>query len=255
MARKNKKEAPPPPPKKQDEVACEEGLPPWLATFADLMSLLLCFFVLLLSFAQQDVSKFRTLMGSIKEAFGVQIKREEAQYAAFSPEKFERKDVELNEDNKMLLGMVLQLKKIMVDDPDLKETVEITTDDKGVIMRVPNTSLFDKGTAQLRPNADKVLARIITFLKEHNFDLVVRGHTDDRFESSVDALPSNWELSSARAGAALRYLIEKGGIKPSRLKAVGYSDSQPLLPNNTDQNRFVNNRMEFYFHRPMVQSW
>jgi len=253
MAKKPKKTAPPPP--RRDDTPCEEGLPPWLATFADMMSLLLCFFVLLLSFANQDVTKFRTLMGSIKDAFGIQIKRDEAEFAAFSPSKYERKDVELNEDNKMLLGMVLQLKKLMVDDPELKETAEISTDDHGVIMRIPNNMIFKKGTAQVLPGADKVFSKVITFLKEHNFDLVVRGHTDDRLSATNEAYPTNWELSSARAGAALRYIIEKGGIKPSRLKAVGYADSQPLVPNTSDDNRFINNRTEFYFHRPAVKSW
>lgn len=254
MAKKQKKQAPPPPCKK-DETICEEGLPPWLATFADMMSLLLCFFVLLLSFANQDITKFRTLMGSIKDAFGVQIKRDEAEFAAFSPSKYERKDVELNEDNKMLLGMVLQLKKLIVDDPELKEAAEITSDDHGVIMRIPNSLIFRPGTAQFADTAPEVFTKIITFLKEHNFDLVVRGHTDDRFNQPSEVYPSNWELSSARAGAALRYIIEKGGIQPSRLKAVGYSDSQPLVPNTSDDNRFLNNRAEFYFHRPSINSW
>lgn len=255
MAKKPKKDAPKgPPPKKPDDTPCEEGLPLWLATFADMMSLLLCFFVLLLSFANQDVTKFRTLMGSIKDAFGVQIKRPDAEFAAFSPSKFERKDVELDEQNKMLLGMVLQLKKLIIDDPELKESTEITADDRGVIMRIPNNLIFKPGTAQFQPTADKIFSKIIVFLKEHNFNLVVRGHTDDRFSQKDSNYPSNWELSSARAGAALRYIIEKGNIPPSRLKAVGYSDSQPIVPNNSDPNRLLNSRTEFYFHRPNIDS-
>ncbi len=225
-----------------------------MATFADMMSLLLCFFVLLLSFANQDITKFRTLMGSIKDAFGVQVQRKEAEFAAFSPSQFERKDVELSEDNKVLLGMVLQLKKLVVDDPELKKIADITTDDKGVIMRVPNSQLFDPATPRLSKTSDVVLNKVIAFLKEHNFDLVVRGHTDDKdVESTI--YPSNWELSSARAGAILRYIITKGEIQASRLKAVGYADSQPIVPNNTQTNRFLNNRTEFYFHRPSTSSW
>ncbi len=254
MARK-KKEAPPPIPKKQAEAPpAEEGLPGWMATFADMMSLLLCFFILLLSFANQDISKFRTLMGSIKDAFGVQVKRPEADFAAFSPSQFERKDVELDEQNKMLLGMVLQLKKLIVEDTELKKSTDITTDDQGVIMRVPNSTLFDTGTPRLTKNSDAVLSKVITFLKENNLDLVVRGHSDDQPVDST-AYPSNWELSSARSGALLRHIIAQGEIKPSRLKAVGYADSQPLVPNNTTTNRFINNRTEFYFHKPSANTW
>ncbi len=255
MAKKKKEAAPPPPPKKGDDKPCEEGLPLWMATFGDMMSLLLCFFVLLLSFANQDITKFRTLMGSIQNAFGVQTKRPDAEFAAFSPSRFERKDVELSEDNRVLLGMVLQLKKLVVDDPELKETSEIASDDQGVVMRVPNGLVFEQGKAIIKPDAAKVLDKVIAFLKEHNFDLVVRGHTDDRLASKDPSFPSNWELTSARAGAALHYIIQKGGIQPSRLKAVGYADSQPLVPNTSDANRFMNNRIEFYFHRPNISSW
>ncbi len=254
MARK-KKEAPPPPPKKRDDAPrVEEGLPGWMATFADMMTLLLCFFVLLLSFANQDITKFRTLMGSIKDAFGVQVKRPDAEFAAFSPSQFERKDVELDEQNKMLLGMVLQLKKIVVEDPELSKSADITTDDQGVIMRVPNSIMFDPGTPRLAKSSAPVLSKVITFLKENNLDLVVRGHTDDQPVDST-LYPSNWELSSARSGALLRQIITEGEIKSTRLKAVGYADSQPLVPNNTQTNRFVNNRTEFYFHRPSVNTW
>ena len=84
-----------------DEPPVEEGLPAWMATFADLVTLLLCFFVLLLSFAQQDANKFKTLAGSIKNAFGIQIKRKTANFAAFSPERYERSDVTLEKEDKM----------------------------------------------------------------------------------------------------------------------------------------------------------
>ena len=89
----------------------------------------------------------------------------------------------------------------------------------------------------------------VSLLKEHNFNLVVRGHSDNQaFKNNI--FPSNWELTSSRAAACLRYVLEKGGIPATRLKAVGFADSQPLLPNNSAANQMVNRRMEFYFHRP-----
>ncbi|AGW12044.1 OmpA family protein [Megalodesulfovibrio gigas] len=242
-----------PPPKKCAEQECEEGLPPWLATFADLATNMLCFFVLLLSFAQMDVQKFKDMIGSIKEAFGVQTRRPDAPYSAFSPSKLERKEVKMTQDDRAMLGMVVQLNTLL-DDDDLKKSTKVTTDDVGVIMRVDNDALFEPGTATLKPGADKALAKVIAILKEHNYDLVVRGHTDDR-PTSNNLYPSNWELSSARAATALRSIIEKGDIRSSRLKAVGYADSQPLLPNNSDENRQTNRRTEFFFHRPGDRSW
>lgn len=239
---------------RKEECKCPDGLPGWLATFADLMSLLLTFFVLLLSFSNQDVQKFRDMMGSIKDAFGVQIQRKQADYIAFSPTRYERKDIKLDKDTKVLLGMVLKLKAVLDEDEFLKKNVEVTSDDNGVLIRVGSGVMFDPGGAVLKPKAYPILNEVIKILKENNFDLVVRGHTDDRPVRSKK-FPSNWELSAARAAAAVRYIIQKGGINPSRIKAVGYADTRPLVPNTSEANRALNRRVEFYFHRPQVESW
>lgn len=251
MARK--KPAPPPKKKKSNEPPTEEGLPIWMATFADMMTLLLCFFVLLLSFAQQDVSKFKTLMGSIKEAFGIQIEREDAPFAAFSPSKYERKEVELEQNEKAVLGMVLQMKQLSKK-LDLDDSMSITTEDDGVIMRVPNDEIFEPGSVELKPDADKYFASVLRILEDHNYNVVVRGNTDNS-PAPGNIYPTNWELSSARAAAALRRIMEKGGISSGRLKAVGYADTLPLLPNTTQENRQANNRIEFFFHHPDKRSW
>ncbi len=238
---------------KQEECRCEEGLPGWLATFADLMSLLLTFFVLLLSFSNQDVQKFRDMMGSIKDAFGVQVQRKQADYIAFSPSQFERKDIKIDQDTRMLLGMVLKLKAVLEENKLLKKNVDVTSDDNGVLIRVSSGVMFKPGSAVLKPEAYPVLNEVIKLLKENNFDVIVRGHTDDTPAGAN--FPSNWELSAARAAAALRYIVEKGGINPSRLKAVGYADTRPLVPNTSPSNRALNRRVEFYFHRPQVEGW
>ncbi len=248
-----KKQALPPPKKKSNEPPVEEGLPLWMATFADMVTLLLCFFVLLLSFANQDITKFKTLMGSIKDAFGVQIERPDAPYAAFSPTKFDRPEIKLEQQEQATLAMVQQLKSL-TETLDLTKSAKITTDDEGVIMRVPNDELFLPGTAELKPTAQQYFQAVLRILEDHNYNIVVRGHTDDTPASGA-LYPSNWELSSARAASALRALIEQGGVPPTRLKAVGYANSLPLVPNNTELNRAVNRRTEFFFHRPDTRSW
>jgi chemotaxis protein MotB len=232
----------------------EEGLPAWVATFGDLMSLMLTFFVLMLSFANMDIQKYQDMMGSIKDAFGVQVKRKQADYVAFSPSKMERKEVELDQENRVLLGMVMRLKALIKDDEKLRRNVDVSPDDQGVLVRVSNSFLFDPGSAKLKKEAKKALSKIIATLKEHNFDLVIRGHTDNTPVIS-EIYPSNWELSAARAATALRYIAKKGGISTTRLKAVGYADTRPLVPNNSDKNRARNRRVEFYFHRPEVKGW
>ncbi|MCT4627911.1 flagellar motor protein MotB [Halodesulfovibrio sp.] len=236
------------------EPPAEEGLPLWMATFADLVTLLLCFFVLLLSFAQQDANKFKTLAGSVKNAFGIQVKRKTAIYAAFSPTKFERSDVKLKKDDQIILGMVLEVKSYMLDDPALQKVATVTSDSKGLVLRIPVNSFFAPGSAVMKPGSEQLLNGPIDVLKKHTVNMVVRGHTSNTQEGS-SAYPTNWELSSARAAALLRAIMNKSGLSSTRLKAVGYADSRPLLPNTSEPNRALNNRMEFYIHRPEDKSW
>lgn len=236
------------------EPPAEEGLPAWMATFADLVTLLMCFFVLLLSFANQDLANFRTLMGSIKDAFGVQTKRPEATFAAYSPTRLEKKGVKLDSEQKVVLDLTMQLRALMEEDTELKRSTGVSAEREGVLVRVETGYLFDKGKAELSPQASKMLSKVLKTLKEYNFNCVIRGHTDDT-EEGQGVFASNWELSAARAAATLRYLVEKGGIDPRRLKAVGYAGTRPLVPNDRPADRARNRRVEFLLHRPETETW
>jgi chemotaxis protein MotB len=229
----------------------EEGAPEWLMTFSDLMSLLLTFFVLLLSFANMDIQKFQDMLGSIKEAFGVQVKRKQADYVAFSPSKYESK-VKLTKEDKQILGMVFTIKSLL---SETSKTVplDVSTEDEGVLVRVQSDLMFKKGTAILLPSSKKILDSIIKLLKKNDWMVAIRGHTDDR-EIKSSKYPSAWELSTARAAAVLRYLLEKGKFNPRRFKAEGYADTLPLVPNISEKNRAKNRRVEFYFYRSRVEA-
>ncbi|NJB68452.1 chemotaxis protein MotB [Desulfobaculum xiamenense] len=242
------------PKRKDDGPEVQEGLPEWMATFADMMTLLLCFFVLLLSFANQDLANFRTLMGSIRDAFGVQKERPQATFAAYSPTRLESKGVKLNQDQRVVLDLTMQLRALVEDDTELKRSAGVTAEREGVLVRVESAYLFDQGKASLRPGSEKMLENVLKILKEYNFNCVIRGHTDDR-EEGGSLYPSNWELSSARAAAALRWLVEKGGIEARRLKAVGYAGTRPLVPNDRAEDRTRNRRVEFLLHRPETETW
>ena len=226
-----------------------------MATFADMMTLLLCFFVLLLSFANQDAQKFQDMLGSIQGAFGVQFQRKQDTYAAFSPTKMERKGMKLDREQRQIIALMRQIKHMINPDPDLKKKSSVAADASGVLIRVQAGAMFNKGSAALKKDAQKLLDVVIAIMKQHNYELVVRGHTDDQKVKSK-AFPSNWELSAARAAAALRYILEKGKLDATKLKAVGYADTQPLVPNNSPKNRALNRRVEFYFHKPTSEgSW
>lgn len=239
---------------KNNEPPAEEGLPPWMATFADMVTLLLCFFVLMLSFASNDVAKFKELLGSLQNAFGVSAKRKDADYLALTPSKLQRKDIKMDSDDKRLLGLVLRIKTVLDEKDANRMSTGVNAEKEGVVMRTDSAQLFIPGTSKMRPEAHKVLDTVISVLKDHNYNLVVRGHTSD-IERPSKKFPTNWELSSARAAVALEYIHKKGKIDSKRLKAVGYADTRPLVKNNSQNNRAKNSRIEFYFHKPARDSW
>jgi len=225
---------------------CEEGAPAWMATFADLATLLMTFFVLLLSFANMDIVKFRQMAGSVKDAFGTQVE---------NPGTFEEKSdtavtIQLSEEEDRTIDMMQMGERIRktVEEQGLEGKTEIKVDDSGVILTVDGTFMFDGGSAKLKPEFENFLAEIAKIIEEHDYPLAIEGHSDN-IPIKSPIYPSNWELSSSRATAVLRYLIEKYNISANRLMAVGYSDTRPLVPNNSPENRAKNRRVEFHFKK------
>ncbi|WP_319466807.1 flagellar motor protein MotB [uncultured Pseudodesulfovibrio sp.] len=243
--------------KKPEEPSGDEGLPPWMATFADMVTLLLCFFVLLLSFAEQSEEKYRDALGSIKGAFGVkELRAVSDDMAQFNTSKAAKEmSSKISHDERVLLGVIMRIKSLLEDeDVKLKEGTGVTADRDGVVFSANSASMFEPGSADLAPSARKILDKVIKVLKDYKLNLVVRGHTDDR-PISTRKFPSNWELSAARAAVALNYILDKGGIEVSRAKAVGYADTRPAVPNDSEENRKKNQRVEFYLHMPQRDAW
>ncbi|WP_319544021.1 flagellar motor protein MotB [uncultured Pseudodesulfovibrio sp.] len=243
--------------KPSDAPPADEGLPPWMATFADMMTLLLCFFVLLLSFAEQSEQKYRDALGSIKGAFGAkEVRAVSEDMAQFSTSKTAKKmAANISHDERLLLGVVMRIKSLLEDeDIKLKEGMGVTADRDGVVFSANSAALFKPGSAELGDGAERVLDKVVKVLKDYKLNIVVRGHTDDKPVSSP-RYPSNWELSAARAAMALNYIVDEGGIEINRAKAVGYADTRPAHPNDSDENRLKNQRVEFYLHMPQRDAW
>lgn len=229
------------------------GLPEWMATFADMVTLLLTFFVLLLSFANQDVQKFRDVMGSIQGALGVRVERPKDKFMAVNPSLTESKG-EAPRESRLLQGLSVRIKTAVETEKDLQRSSSVAADDIGVRVRFDSAAMFRGDSAELTPEGRRFLDLLVGILREYKFNLVVRGHTDNQSHASR-AYPTNWELSAARASAAVRYVLENGGIAANRVKAVGYADTRPAAPNTTAEGRARNNRVEFYVYRPTVDAW
>ncbi|RII83786.1 OmpA family protein [Neopusillimonas maritima] len=135
---------------------------------------------------------------------------------------------------------------------NLGENVEVVMNDKSVSFRINSEILFRSGEAQLSLGGLEVLQRLAHTLKDSPHTVTIEGHTDAIPIRSA-RFPSNWELSSARAGSVVRYL-EANGIASRRLRAVGYADTRPLAQNNTTANRALNRRVELMLEMPATQN-
>lgn len=227
---------------------CEEGAPAWMATFSDLCTLLLTFFVLLLSMANMDVRNFREMAGSVRHAFGVRW---------IDPGPYEAEagnPTPLGEGGAIASGPsasrhdpndLIQRLREAVENHNISDRVEIGETPEGIVLRVRDHALFRSGDATLQPEAFPLLGEVAAIASEMGQPLFVEGHTDDR-PIRTSHFPSNWELSTARATAVLRYMIQEG-MSPSELAVAGYADSRPLDSNSSDEGRSRNRRVEFLF--------
>ncbi len=213
----------------------EAGAPAWVVTFGDMMSLLLTFFVMMLSFSEIDQIKFKGVMGAIKEAFGVQ----NVQPLINNP-----RGPNLLVPKGSMDSILDQLNSIIPNAFPAQR--RRTGSGEGVILTIPGNVLFQSGEADLKPETLVYLRDIASLLAgKPAVTLQVEGHTDD-VPIHTHRFPSNWELSAARSIAVIRFLIGEG-IPATRLAATGYADTFPLVPNSNPENREINRRVEFRF--------
>ena len=251
---------------------CEAGAPAWLATFADLMSLLMCFFVLLLSFSEMDLQKYKQVAGSMKHAFGIQrtvksdtiprgtsvIKQE------FSPGKPEPTVIKImkqdtvndaNDELKVNSSISPEVQELLariegsLQEEIENELLEIIVNSDGVMIRVREADSFPSGSAMLQPGFMPVLDKLQSLLDETEGRIVVSGHTDN-VPISTSIYPSNWVLSAARAASVVHYLSEIRLTDPSRIEIRAFSDTQPVAENDTPENRAKNRRIEINISTP-----
>jgi len=232
-----------------------KGSPKWMTTFADLSTLLLTFFIIMLSMANVDVIKFRELLGSVRDAFGVQFEEHDDYQAATKqdlyqmqskpPEKTtetDRQKQSAAEDRQDRQEAVDEIRNT-INQTNMGDMAEIKNGSRGIRMRIKGALLFDPGKAALKKTALPLIDSLAEVLYKRGYYLLVEGHTDAS-PIATERFPSNWELSGSRAAAVLRHLIATG-IDSKRLTCVGLADGYPLADNDSEQGRSENRRVEF----------
>lgn len=260
----------------------DDGLPGWVMTFADLMSLLMCFFVLLLSFSEMDAQKFKQLAGSMKSAFGVQrdvdvrtapkgtsiiaqefspgkptptpIKQMRQQTTnetkanldfADSTTKHDKQELAeqlKDEVAKIILEKVKKLSDIL-EKEIAKGLLEIETQEAEIMIRIREKGSFSSGSARLHRSFLPILKKIGRGLKDMEGKIIVAGHTDD-VPISTSQYPSNWLLSAARSATVVHFLTKFGDVGSDRIQIRAHADTQPVAQNVSKDNRAKNRRVD-----------
>ena len=213
----------------------EENLDRWLLTYADLITLLLAFFVVMYSMSRIDNKKF----GKVSDALNT-ILRGGASVLRYQQEPIRAGHGLLKLGN---LRMVQQKIEEKFKQLGKQEVLQSEITERGLVVHILESALFDRGSANLKPKAMEVLDLIATQLVGRPNHVRIEGHTDDT-PINTAVYPSNWELSSARATAVVRYYTENHAISSGRISALGYGEYRPVAANNSIENRAINRRVD-----------
>jgi chemotaxis protein MotB len=228
----------------------------WLVSYADFITLLFAFFVVLYASAEMDKRKVVQLSSAIEGAFQ-QMGAFSTTQAGTSRDGKEMRQAALLTDPKTNLpptsltssggsvdayALQLELEKVLADELKQRD-IEMRVTPDGLILSLREVGFFASGQAELLPTALPKLARIAQILSTHGFDIRVEGHTDS-IPIHTNAFQSNWELSTSRATAVVKLLVESDHLDPLKIAAAGYGPYRPVASNETAQGRQMNRRVD-----------
>lgn len=225
---------------------CEECLPAWLAAFGDLMSLLLCFFVLLLSMSSMDAKKISEAIGSLSGAMSV---LEGGTKTEISKQRIqESTPIESQDETTQKVQQAASDANEMMEEVQ-GPTITVEEAEEGFVIELPAALLFKPGSATIE-NQDALLflKRIALIIEElpNEMDISVQGHTDNTGPGLNSPFKDNWELSTARSISVLHELL-LDGVQPNRISASGFAEHKPVATNVTASGRAKNRRVELHF--------
>ena len=220
---------------------------PWLNSYADLVTLLWTFFILLFALSVINAKKFDEGMGSLQSAFGVMGS------GAGIIDSGSPTSPQLSLIARELAAMETVAMKFQeeIENAGLADKVSVEMDPRGIIFRFADSALFDLGSADIRSDARAVLEKVGKLMATVEYDVRIEGHTDDWPISTV-RFPSNWELSTGRASSVVRFFIENLGFPPKKLEAAGYGQERPIESNATAEGRQRNRRVDVVLLRPSL---
>ncbi len=233
------------------------GAPEWMCTFADLVTLLMCFFVLLFAMSTTQQETYKELVQSLKSALGAQKVPESGTREGLTMHAVPSEAPSENQQIDELGGMIEKEMEEIVSEVrelvlfnQLGGEVSVTKTQAGVVMTLSDLLLFAEGGTRLSEKGMDILKKVATVLSKLAYHVKIKGHTDSSPISS-SFFPSNWELSSARASTVVRLLVENG-VPPQYISAEGYAHYHPIATNDTAPGRARNRRVEIVYERDSI---
>ena len=202
----------------------------WLSTYGDMITLLMCFFLVLISISKVDVALFEQMKSGLRSEI-------------------------MEEEVKTPLAEIKHDLDSLLETERSKKMVSIDLGHDGIVMKFASSVFYQAGKADMGDEAQKIIDKVksaIINIDYYPFKIDLEGHTDN-IPIHTARFPSNWELSVARATNIVKYLIE-AGIEPDRLKAAGYADTKPVVPNldpsgnAIEENQAMNRRIVIRIH-------
>lgn len=256
--------------RKKNRKTLQTQTPAWLVTFADLATLLLTFFILLLSFSEMDVEKYRAMANSMSVALGSDnviaqgvggspltlIESDSVSLPA--PTESQARVPEFIDERSdsaattRIPGGVIDLASRMIRELESEvasEALSVNYDKHKVVIRFSEAATFRSGEAAIKAEMIPIIDRVVEVLSSCTGDVLVSGYTDDRPISS-DRYRSNWDLSAARAVSVVHELVMNRKIPAERVVAAGRAETNPLVPNDSPENRALNRRVEIAIRDP-----
>ncbi len=220
----------------------------WLLTYADLITLLLIYFIVLFAMSQIDLSKYHKMADAMSNAFNVMPTAGNPDVLPPGSKLVMPPVAPMFSEEEASYKQVEQAVKEVAAQLKATASFDVHEEKRGLVISIADTALFGGGTADLNPNMQRALDKIATSMRNMPNRIHIEGHTDD-IPISTARFPSNWELSTARATNVLRYLAERKGLPSSRLAAAGYGEHYPRVPNSSAESRAKNRRVDIVILR------
>ena len=242
----------------EDEHECPDGAPAWVMTFADLVTLLMVFFILLFAMGSIEEEKWKQMKSSLKDALGQENIPEAGIREGLDVIKEKVLDETtihaVDEVGAMVAKEVEEIASEVeefVFKNKLAGKVEVSSDERGAIITLSDTVMFPLGKSRMTYTGDEIIKQVFDILKQFSYQVKIEGHTDN-VPMNTAQYPSNWELSAARAAEVARKLV-KAGFNPTNLSIEAFAQYRPKVPNDSRQGRATNRRIEIVYQRGSIR--